>query len=85
MTRLATAPDLTCPFVNENDARCAHRFSLRQLDQAFTVCLKDHQACATYHQLARERRDHANLTIHITVEGRVPALPNRRSRHVVAV
>lgn len=60
-----------CPFIDRNDPRCAHRFSLNRMNQAFTVCLNEYRTCPMYRQLSREReapRDPQPYTL--TLEGR---------------
>lgn len=46
----------SCPFIDRDDPRCAQRFSIRQLDQVFSLCLNDPHACGVYQQLAWEQR-----------------------------
>ena len=64
-----------CPFVNRDDPRCAHRFRLSRVREAFEVCLNAPTTCPNYHQLMGEpQRDRPNPptpTIHITVHGRL--------------
>ena len=44
-----------CPHLSKDDARCAHRFRLPQLDQLFEVCCDRFLSCSVYHHLAREQ------------------------------
>ena len=44
----------SCPHVDRNDQRCATRFSLGRIDQAFCVCFGAYAACPMYHQISRE-------------------------------
>ena len=46
--------DGSCPHLSRNDARCAHRFRLPQLDQLFEVCCDRFLSCTVYHHLTRE-------------------------------
>lgn len=73
-----------CPFINRDDPRCAHRFRLSRVSEAFGVCLNAPTTCPIYHQLMgeqqRERPTTFNPTIHITVEGRVPPRPRQLRR-----
>ena len=86
MLRLHAPRDRVCPFINQEDPRCASRFRLSRLGEAFDVCLREPESCPVHAALSREQasdqgRAHAreygsggsNPTIHITVEGRVPA------------
>lgn len=84
MAGLKINQDLPCPFIDANDPRCAARFSLRRIDEAFGVCLSGgYAACPAYRQLVREREHGApdHLAIHLTIEGRrVGQTPGRRGR-----
>jgi hypothetical protein len=40
-----------CPHVNRNDPRCATRFSLGRIDQAFDVCFGAYHVCPMYHRI----------------------------------
>jgi hypothetical protein len=44
--------DGICPFVYQNDRRCARMFTLQQLDDLFRLCLGRHSACRIYHELS---------------------------------
>jgi hypothetical protein len=46
-----------CPHIDAGDSRCAHRFTLRRMDQAFGVCLCGWRTCPIYQMLAREQHD----------------------------
>ena len=41
----------SCPHVNRNDPRCASRFCLGRLDQAFTVCFGSFHGCPMFHRI----------------------------------
>lgn len=57
-----------CPFINQGDSRCARRFKLSRMDQAFKVCMTEqHTQCMTYLQLAGQR-EHEQISI--TIAGR---------------
>ena len=51
-----------CPFLEEEDRRCASHFTLGHLSQAFNHCLNGYRACPIYHELARERPPRLMLT-----------------------
>jgi len=40
-----------CPHVNLNDARCATRFSLGRIHQAFSVCFGAFHGCPMFHRI----------------------------------
>lgn len=64
-----------CPYVDRGDAKCARRFTLDRIDEAFTVCFGAHHGCENFHRLrhqelardeevaGRERRAPTILTI----------------------
>ena len=60
-----------CPFLEDADPRCAARFNLGHMAQAFDLCLGRFDACAVYHQLRTESR---RESIVLTIAGR-PAAP----------
>ncbi len=77
-------PWSACPHINGNDLRCASRFCLGRLAQAYSVCFGSYRACPMYHRLNAEqqqvRHEPAAETaprISITAHGR--ALPLRRT------
>ena len=75
MARLETTTELACPFIDEDDVRCARHFSLSRLEQAFHVCANGgHGSCPIYQQMLGEqqRRETSRLTIAITIEGYQP-------------
>jgi len=37
-----------CPYVERDDVRCGHRFTLGRIDQAFTVCFGAFHGCPIY-------------------------------------
>jgi uncharacterized protein CbrC (UPF0167 family) len=69
---------VVCPFIDADDGRCASRFSLSRMDEAFELCLARHLSCVTYHQLLREARGEtgkcATANIHLTIEGSSAAI-----------
>jgi len=69
-----------CPHVNRNDPRCATRFSLGRIDQAFCVCFGTYHGCPMYHaindDLARARA-RPQATVAITASGHAVTLPLR--------
>lgn len=57
MAVISAKPDFTaCPHVDSNDHRCASRFSLGRLDQAFGTCFGAFGECPIYHAINREVR-----------------------------
>ena len=47
----------TCPYIDGDDPRCASHFTLGQIDQAFALCLNDHERCSTYKRIQREANE----------------------------
>ncbi len=43
-----------CPHIDRNDERCAHRFSIGRIDQAFNVCFGSFRACPHFHRFNNE-------------------------------
>lgn len=71
-----------CPHIDRDDIRCASRFSLGRLDQAFSVCFGSYRGCPMFHRINQEQfaraRDAATPEplITITAHGRsVPLRP----------
>lgn len=68
-----------CPHLDQDDRRCASRFTLSHLDTLFDVCCDRFESCATYHSLSRESREGLTRvgggasapfsTIRLTVDG----------------
>ncbi len=68
-----------CPHLDQDDRRCAHRFSLMQLDALFEVCCDRFESCTIYHRLSRESREGVtrvaggvsapSSTIRLTIDG----------------
>lgn len=46
---------MSCPFMEEADARCAAHFCLPNLSQTFTHCVGRWQGCEIYQRLLRDR------------------------------
>jgi len=44
-----------CPYVDRNDPRCATRFSLGRIEQAFSVCFGAYYGCPMFHRINSER------------------------------
>ncbi len=44
----------TCPHLDRDDARCAHRLSLGRIDQAFSVCFSAFHACPVFQRISAE-------------------------------
>jgi hypothetical protein len=54
---ISAKPDFTaCPHVDRNDFRCAARFSLGRIEQAFGICFGAFGECPMYHAINREMR-----------------------------
>jgi hypothetical protein len=67
-----------CPHVNRNDLRCATRFSLGRIDQAFSVCFGAFHGCPMYHRINAEHTRQAHTeppTVAVTI--RRHAIPLR--------
>lgn len=47
----------SCPHLDHDDRRCAHRFNLTHLEALFDVCCDRFESCSTYHSLSRESRE----------------------------
>lgn len=64
----------TCPHVNRNDPRCATRFSLGRIEQAFSVCFGAYHGCPMYHRINGEDRATVRATppIVVTISARSP-------------
>lgn len=56
-----------CPFIDDNDSRCASHFTLTRLSDAFGDCLDGYRGCATYWRLVREN---PNRLITLTAHGK---------------
>ena len=69
-----------CPHVNVNDQRCASRFSLGRIDQAFSVCFGVYHGCPMYHRISQEIAEaevQSRAMVTITVSGHGIELPLR--------
>ena len=55
-------PSSGCPHIDRNDSRCAHRFSLGRIDQAFSVCLGAFYACPIFHRISAESHGKASVS-----------------------
>lgn len=71
-----------CPHIDLDDPRCASRFSIGRIEQAFTVCFGSFYGCPMFHRINQEQyRKEAGLAsdppmITITAHGRtVPLRP----------
>lgn len=82
----ATAPKAcACPFVERGDARCARRFTLDHINEAFAVCFGAHHGCENFHRLRRQELaeleedvDHARrVPTILTIAGHVHREPRR--------
>ncbi len=77
-----TIANCTCPHIDRDDPRCASRFNIGRLDQAFSVCFGSFHGCPMFHrinheQFRRERQVDARVPlITITAHGRsIPLRP----------
>jgi len=57
MARPKREPEPVCPFIDRDDPRCAHRFTLSHVSEAFTYCLHQYTRCPFYHDLTREQEE----------------------------
>ncbi len=74
-----------CPFINYGDSRCAARFSLCQIEQAYLFCLSSYTACSTFYQLATELKTVDPHTFDITIKGRTLEAYHRYNQAGVAL
>jgi len=69
----------SCPHVNRNDIRCANRFSLGRVEQAYAICFGSYRGCPMYHRINREmqknKREPYSPIVQVTANG--TALPLR--------
>ena len=63
MARRSETESTGCPFVENDDSRCASHFTLGHLNEAFDICMNGHLGCPTYYRLLRESQRAATLTI----------------------
>ena len=75
--------DHGCPFINQDDDRCAKHFTLGRIDDALSVCLHQYKPCPTYHQILIERGKQAGCRFEQRAGTSAPAQTTRR-RPVVA-
>ena len=73
-TALRTEPT-ACPFMDLDDHRCASRFSLSRLNEAFGICMNRYLACPTYYRLLREHNGVTPITINGQPVARRPLRP----------
>ncbi|QDU35445.1 hypothetical protein KS4_35260 [Poriferisphaera corsica] len=64
-----------CPFINAKDSRCASRFNLAHLSEAFHICLNNPMTCPTYQKMTAEqsRKEKAVVEVRtqsITIQGK---------------
>jgi len=55
VTEDADRPEVHCPFINRNDARCARHFAVVRLADAFAHCFSNFADCPNYRELLLER------------------------------
>ncbi len=71
-------PTDECPHIDANDSRCASRFSLASLEDAFGVCHGGFHGCAIYHRINLEASLRAKIgpeaAARILPPGRMPGL-----------
>jgi len=58
---------LGCPYVDRNDSRCANRFKLGRMEQAFSVCFGTYHVCPMYHSISAELKRPSALMAAIPV------------------
>ena len=67
-----------CPHMDANDPRCASRFSLASLGDAFGICHGGFHGCAIYHRIHLEASLRAKIgpeaAARILPPGRMPGL-----------
>jgi len=51
----------SCPHIDGEDSRCASLFTLSQIDQAFALCLNNHERCSTYKSIQDESKRQSRL------------------------
>lgn len=56
-----------CPFIDDDDPRCASHFKLSHLAEALEICIDGYHGCPTYWRLARQQPERL---IMITANGR---------------
>lgn len=49
--------DAGCPHLGRDDARCAYRFRLDNLEELFEICCQRFEGCALYYRINRELSD----------------------------
>ncbi|MBI1372947.1 MAG: hypothetical protein GC159_09325 [Phycisphaera sp.] len=50
------APNLdACPFIDDDDPRCADHFKLEHLSDAFRLCIGGYRGCPTFYRLQRQQ------------------------------
>lgn len=67
-----------CPYVDENQACCASRFSIGRLDQTFSICFGTFHGCPMYHRLSEaetEAARRAETRVVLTVNDHGRRLP----------
>ncbi|MBM4111550.1 MAG: hypothetical protein FJ254_09390 [Phycisphaerae bacterium] len=64
-------PSHQCPHLDASDSRCASRFSLASLEDAFGICHGGFHGCAIYHRINLE----ASLRARIGPEAAARILP----------
>jgi len=57
-----------CPYLDRCDARCANRFTMVNLPEAFRLCAGNFEACGIYHQirLSEFASEHEEPFVHST-------------------
>jgi hypothetical protein len=59
--RQSTTTGCVCPHIDRDDVRCASRFNISRMDQAFSVCFDSFHGCPMYHRINREQ---ARMVMH---------------------
>ncbi|MBT8484768.1 MAG: hypothetical protein HKO59_02810 [Phycisphaerales bacterium] len=56
-----------CPHIDRNDPRCATRFCLGRIEQAFSVCFGAFHGCPMFHRINCEETDVAPVPALVTI------------------
>lgn len=70
MPKSSTPPLDPCPFIDDEDPRCASHFTLGHLSEAFGHCVDGYRGCATYWRLVRDNPQRMIKLTAVTHDGR---------------
>jgi hypothetical protein len=68
----------SCPHVDRDDPRCAHRLSINRIDQAFNVCFGSYRGCPVFQRIATTSEPLGHDLARSFVEIRIVARPRLR-------